>query len=165
MNTQMRGPNAGRGRPVLPVARALAEQTFRLADIPAVRRAAAAFGARAGMGRAKLSDFVQAVSEAAACAVAQGPCTARLRLWTTENRAFCEVRGDGMLLADGPRGARLGDAERASPLAAAAPVRPRVRGVRTAGRARVAVDDSRLTRPSLFWSGDCHRARPSLLVG
>jgi hypothetical protein len=64
------------------------------------------------MGMAKLSDFVQAVSEAAACAVAQGPCTARLRLWTTENRAFCEVRGDGMLLADGPRGARLGDAER-----------------------------------------------------
>ena len=112
MNTQMRGPNAGRGRPVLPVARALAEQTFRLADIPAVRRAAAAFGARTGMGIAKLSDFVQAVSEAAACTVAQGPCTARLRLWTTENRAFCEVRGDGMLLADGPRGARLGDAER-----------------------------------------------------
>lgn len=71
MNTQMRGPNAGRGRPVLPVARALAEQTFRFADIPAVRRAAAAFGARAGMGMAKLSDFVQAVSEAAACAVAQ----------------------------------------------------------------------------------------------
>ena len=112
MNTQMRGPNAGRGRPVLPVARALAEQTFRLADIPAVRRGAAAFGARAGMGVAKLSDFVQAVSEAAACAVAQGPCTARLRLWMTENRAFCEVRGDGMLLADGPRGARQSDGER-----------------------------------------------------
>jgi hypothetical protein len=112
MNTQMRGPNAGRGRPVLPVARALAERTFRHAEVPAVRRFAAAFGTRAGMGVAMLSDFVQAVSEAAACAVAQGPCTARLRLWTTENRAFCEVRGDGMLLADGPRGARLGDAER-----------------------------------------------------
>jgi hypothetical protein len=112
MNTRMRGPNAGSGRPVLPVARALAEQTFRLADIPAVRRAAAAFGGRAGMSMAKLSDFVQAVSEAAACAVAQGPCTARLRLWTTENRAFCEVCGDGTLQADGPQGARQGDAER-----------------------------------------------------
>jgi hypothetical protein len=111
MNTRMRGPNAGRGKPVLPVARALAEQTFRFADIPAVRRAAVAFGARAGMGMAKLSDFVQAVSEAAACAVAQGPCTARLRLWTTENRAFCEVCGDGMLMADGPRGAVQGEAE------------------------------------------------------
>jgi hypothetical protein len=64
------------------------------------------------MGMAKLSDFVQAVSEAAACGVAQGPCTARLRLWRTENRAFCEVHGDGMLLSDGPRGARQGDAER-----------------------------------------------------
>jgi hypothetical protein len=112
MNTRMRGPNAGRGQPVLPVARALAEQTFRHADIPAVRRVAAAFGTRAGMGVAKLSDFVQAVSEAAACAVAQGPCTARLRLWTTENRAFCEVSGDGMLMADGPRGAGQGDADR-----------------------------------------------------
>src|SRR5215469_2161507 len=112
MNTQMRGPNAGRGRPVIPVVRALAEQTFRYADIPAVRRVAAAFGARAGMSITKVADFVQAVSEAAACAVAQGPCTARLRLWTTENRAFCEVCGDGMLMADGPRGARQGDAER-----------------------------------------------------
>jgi Histidine kinase-like ATPase domain len=112
MNTRMRGPNAGRGKPVLPVARALAEQTFRHADVPAVRRLAAAFGTRAGMGMAKLSDFVQAVSEAAACAVAQGPCTARLRLWTTENRAFCEVSGDGMLMTDGLRSAGQGDADR-----------------------------------------------------
>ena len=106
MNTQMRG------QPVLPVARSLAEQTFRHGDVPAVRRVAAAFGARAGMGVAKLSDFVQAVSEAAGCAVAQGPCTARLRLWTAENRAFCEVSGDGTLLADGPQAARQSDAER-----------------------------------------------------
>jgi hypothetical protein len=112
MNTRMRGPNAGRGQPVLPVARALAEQTFRHADIPAVRRVARAFGTRAGMGMGKLTDFVQAVSEAAACAVAQGPCTARLRLWITENRAFCEVSGDGTLMSDGPHGARQGDAER-----------------------------------------------------
>lgn len=112
MNTRMRGPNSGGGRPVIPMVRAMVEQTFRHADIPAVRRAAAAFGARAGMGMARLSDFVQAVSEAAACAVAQGPCTARLRLWATENRAFCEVSGDGMLIADGPRGAIQGDAER-----------------------------------------------------
>ena len=103
-----------RGQPVLPVARSLAEQTFRHADVPAVRRAAAAFGTRAGMGVARLSDFVQAVSEAAACTVAQGPCTARLRLWTTtaENRAFCEVCGDGRLMADLPPGTRQGDAER-----------------------------------------------------
>lgn len=111
MNTRMRGPNAGRGQ-VLPVVRSLAEQTFRHADVPAIRRVAAAFGTRAGMTMSKLSDFVQAVSEAAACAVAQGPCTARLRLWTTDNRAFCEVCSDGTLMADGPAGARQGDAER-----------------------------------------------------
>ena len=112
MNTRMRGPNAGHGQPVIPMVRALVEQTFRHADVPAVRRVAAAFGARAGMSMAKLSDFVQAVSEAAACAVAQGPCTAKLRLWTMENRAFCEVCGDGTLLADGPKGPVQGEAER-----------------------------------------------------
>jgi hypothetical protein len=111
MNTRMRGPNTGRGQ-VLPVVRSLAEQTFRHADVPAVRRVAAAFGTRAGMTISKLADFVQAVSEAAACAVAQGPCTARLRLWTTDNRAFCEVCSDGTLMAAGPQGAWQGDAER-----------------------------------------------------
>ena len=37
-----------------------------------------------------------AVSEAAACTVAGGPCTARLRLWTTGPRVFCEARGDSL---------------------------------------------------------------------
>jgi len=106
----MRGPNAGE-HPLLPVARSLAEQTFRQQDIPAVRRVAAVFGSRAGMRAIQLADFVQAVSEAAACAFAQGPCVARLRLWTTGPRAFCEISADGMLLTDGPRVARQGDAE------------------------------------------------------
>lgn len=107
MNTRMRGQH----EPVLPVPGALAEQTFRHADIPGVRRAAAVFGSRAGMGAAQLTDFVQAVSEAAACAVAHGPCTARLRLWTAGSRVFCEVSGDGMLMVDRPYGV-AGDAER-----------------------------------------------------
>ena len=111
MNTRMRGSNASSGKPLLPAARSLTEQTFRHADVPAVRRVATAFGVRAGMGTDQMADFVLAVSEAAACAVAQGPCTARLRLWTTGQRAFCEVHGDGLLLRDGPRGARQGDAE------------------------------------------------------
>jgi len=110
MNTRMRGPS--RGHSVLPVARELTEQAFRHADIPAVRRVAAVFGTRAGMGTAQLSDFVQAVSEAAACTVAQGPCTARMRLWTMGSRVFCEMSGDGMLWADRLRGGRLGDEER-----------------------------------------------------
>ena len=58
------------------------ERTFRQGDIPSVRRFAVEFGARAGMRSVRLSDFVLAVSEAAACTVAGGPCTARLRLWT-----------------------------------------------------------------------------------
>ena len=111
MSTQIRGQSASSEQPLLPVPSSLAEQTFRQPDIPAVRRAAAVFGARAGMGHAQAADFVQAVSEAAACAVAQGPCTARLRLWIAGRLAFCEIRGDGMLLTDGPRGAWQGDAE------------------------------------------------------
>jgi len=71
-----------------------AERTFRQADIPSVRRLAAEFGAATGIGRAQLPDFVLAVSEAAACAVAGGPGTARLRLWATGPRVFCDVRGD-----------------------------------------------------------------------
>jgi hypothetical protein len=112
MSTRMRGPGASRGHPVLPVARELAEQTFRQSDIPALRRVATAFGTRAGMGPAQLADFVQAVSEAAACAVAHGPCTARMRLWTMGGRAFCEMRGDGMLQMDRPPGGRRAEEER-----------------------------------------------------
>jgi hypothetical protein len=112
MSTRMRGPNASRGHSVLPVARELVEQTFRQPDIPALRRAATAFGTRAGMGTARLTDFVLAVSEAAACAVAHGPCTARMRLWTTGSRAFCEMSGDGMLQLDGPPGGRRAEEER-----------------------------------------------------
>jgi hypothetical protein len=73
----------------------LAERAFRQGDVPAVRQFAQAFGARAGIGAAQLADLVLAVSEAAACATAVGPCTARLRLWVAGPRAFCEVRGDG----------------------------------------------------------------------
>jgi hypothetical protein len=109
----MRGSDAGSEHPLAPVARSLAERAFRQRDIPAVRRAAPAFAMRAGLRAAQLSDFVQAVSEAAACAVAQGPCTARLRLWMTGSRAFCEITADGMLQADRPRGGRrpAGEAE------------------------------------------------------
>ena len=104
MNTRMRGSDASSEHPLAPVARSLAEQAFRQRDIPAVRRAAATFAVHAGLEAARLSDFVQAVSEAAACAVAQGPCTARLRLWTMGSRAFCEITADGMLQAGGSRG-------------------------------------------------------------
>ena len=51
-------------------AQALVERTFRQGDIPSLRRCAVEFGVRAGMRSVRLSDFVLAVSEAAACTVA-----------------------------------------------------------------------------------------------
>jgi hypothetical protein len=89
---------AGNGRPPLSVQQWLAEQTFRRADVPAVRRFTRAFGARAGIKPRRLSDLVLAVSEAMACATTCGPGRARVRLWVAGTRAFCEVRGDGRLL-------------------------------------------------------------------
>jgi hypothetical protein len=88
----------------LEAAHSLAERTFRRADIPSVRHFAFEFGSRAGLRAARLSDFVLAVSEAAACATVGGPCTAWVRLWATDTHAFCEVRGDGMLLLRSARG-------------------------------------------------------------
>jgi len=84
-------------------AQALVERTFRRGDIPSLRCAAIEFGRRAGMRSPRLSDFVLAVSEAAACTVAGGSRTARLRLWTTGPRVFCEAHGDS-LSQHGPGG-------------------------------------------------------------
>jgi hypothetical protein len=104
MNTAKRGWRASDGR--LPPAgqRQLTSRNFRRGDIPAVRRLAEVFGARAGFGSARLADFVLAASEAAACATAWGPCTARVRLWVSGGRAFCEVRGDAQALCRVTRG-------------------------------------------------------------
>jgi hypothetical protein len=81
----------------------LAERSFRRRDIPAVRQFARALGARAGMKPGRLSDFVLAASEATASATVCGPCTARVRLWVTGNRAYCEVRSDGALASSPAR--------------------------------------------------------------
>ena len=59
---------------------------------------------RIGLASARRTDFVLAVSEAAACATVGGPCTAWVRLWATDTRVFCEVRGDGTLLLRSVRG-------------------------------------------------------------
>ncbi len=96
MNTRMRGWRASEGQLPLGAVHSMVGQAFRRADIPVVRRMAADFAARTGMGTARLADFTLAVSEAAACAVADGPHTAQLRLWTSGPRVLCEVRGNGM---------------------------------------------------------------------
>jgi hypothetical protein len=110
MSARMDGWHPGSGLLPLPGTPS-AEQTFRQSDLPAIRRFAAAFGARAGIEAGRHADFVLAVSEAAACALVYGPCTARLRLWTAGTRALGEIYADGMLLRDGPRGVRHDTAE------------------------------------------------------
>jgi hypothetical protein len=111
MSTRMRGWQASGALLPLSAPHRLAERAFRRGDVPAVRRFTRAFGVRAGIGSARLADFVLAVSEAAACATAAAPCTARVRLWVTGTRAFCEVRGDGLLLRRAARVTRLGEEE------------------------------------------------------
>jgi hypothetical protein len=97
MNTRML-PTDGR----LSAPHGHAERAFRQGDVPAVRLFTRTFGVRTGIEPGRLTDFVLAVSEAMACATACGPCTARVRLWAAGNRAFCEVRGDGILLRTSP---------------------------------------------------------------
>jgi len=95
-NIRMRNWQVSDGQLALGTAHSLTERTFRRGDLPSVRRFAQEFGAQAGLGAARLSDFVLAVSEASACAVTEGPCTARLRLWASGARVFCETCGDGL---------------------------------------------------------------------
>jgi hypothetical protein len=96
MNTRMRDWRATERQQPMAGVHSLSERTFRQADIPSVRRFAVEFGARAGLRSARLSDFVLAVSEAAACTVAGGPCTARLRLWAAGPQVFWEARGHSL---------------------------------------------------------------------
>ncbi len=107
MDTRLAGNwKASEGRLPPDGPRSPAEHTFRQGDVPAVRRFSRAFGARTGMAAVRVGDFVLAVSEAAACATAWGPCTARVRLWRAGRRAFCEVRGDGIMVRRAPGGTR-----------------------------------------------------------
>ena len=110
MSARMGGRRPGSGHLPPPGTR-LAERTFRQSDLPEIRRFAAAFSARAGIEAGRHADFVLAVSEAAACALAYGPCSARLRLWTAGTRALGEIHADEMLLRQGPRGVRQDGAE------------------------------------------------------
>lgn len=104
MGTRARSWQASDGRLPLSAPHRLAERAFRQGDIPDVRRFTQAFGTRTGLASARCTYFVLAVSEAAACATVGGPCTAWVRLWATDTRVFCEVRGDGTLLLRSARG-------------------------------------------------------------
>ena len=110
MSARMDGWHPGNGQLPLPDT-PLAERTFLQSDLPAIRRFAAAFGAGAGIKAGRRADFVLAVSEAAACALAYGPCAARLRLWTVGTRALGEIYADETLPRLGPPGIRQDGAE------------------------------------------------------
>src|SRR5215472_13624849 len=110
MSGRTDGWRPGSGRLPLP-SMGLAEQTFRQSDLPAIRRFVAEFGARAGVEAGRHADFVLAVSEAAACALAYGPCSTRLRLRTVGTRALGEIYANQMLLRQGPRGVRQDGAD------------------------------------------------------
>jgi hypothetical protein len=110
MSTRTNGWRLGSGWLPLPDT-SLAEQTFGQSDLPAIRRFAAEFGARAGVAAGRDADFVLAVSEAAACALAYGSCSARLRLQAVGMRALGEIYADEMPLRQGPRGVRQDGAE------------------------------------------------------
>jgi hypothetical protein len=97
MKTTLQGSQMSDERRPRGTTRWLAEQSFRHGDIPAARQFTRAFGARAHLDPGRLTDFVLAVSEATASATARGPGRARVRLWLTGTRAFCEVRGDGLI--------------------------------------------------------------------
>lgn len=110
MNTWIRPSRDSDAQQPLGNARSPSERSFRQADVPSIRRFAAEFADRAGIGAAQLADWVLAVNEAAACAIAAGSCTARLRLWKAGARAFCAVSGDSPP-HHGPGGGRQGDVE------------------------------------------------------
>jgi|SRR5450756_240961 len=110
MNTWMRPWRASDSQLPQESTHSASFRTFRRIDIPSVRRFAVEFGARAGIGTARLADFVLAVNEAAACAVGSGTSTAKLRLWMRGQRAFCTVSGDSAP-HQGPGGGQQGDVE------------------------------------------------------
>ena len=110
MSARMDGWHPGNGQLPLP-GTPLAERTFLQSDLPAIRRFAAEFGARAGVEAGRHADFVLAVSEAAACALAYGPCSARLRLWTVGKHVLGEIYADETLPRQGPPGIRQDGAE------------------------------------------------------
>lgn len=111
VSARIRGAGPAPDEDLLSAEFSLARLTFKRADLPVVRRFATAFATGAGVTGTRRADFVLAVSEAAACAVSHGPCTARMRLWTTGARVLGEIHGDGMLLGHGPRAVEQGDAE------------------------------------------------------
>ncbi len=99
------------------------EQAFDAGSLYALRAAAGAHAARAGLPQARVHDLVVAVHELAANSVRHGAGQGRLRIWADGSALYCQVT-DGQVTADGA--ARAADG----------PGSPAGRGGRLADRAR-----------------------------
>lgn len=95
-------PGGGKRSAGLPGAgeRPALDQVFDRDSLHAVRAAAAAHGARAGLTQDRVGDLVLAVHELAANAVRHGGGRGRLRIWTADGALRCEVTDAGAPQAD-----------------------------------------------------------------
>lgn len=83
------------GRGGMPAGRAVLEQDFDSGSLYALRSAAGAHAAAAGVPPDQIYDVVAAVHELAANAIRHGAGCGRLRLWTASGALLCEVSDDG----------------------------------------------------------------------
>ena len=74
-----------------------AEMTFTLAELGAVRRAAALIAHNAELEAQRRDDFVLAVSELATNSICHGGGEGRMRVWRDDQRLSCEVLDRGYL--------------------------------------------------------------------
>lgn len=83
---------------------AIAELTFRKADLPGVREFAAARARGHGADEDTIRDLLIAVNEIATNAVTHGAPPARLRMWAGDGHLYVSVHDEGHWHVDGPPG-------------------------------------------------------------
>ena len=85
------------------------DQRFDANSLSALRTAAQACAAQAGMPAERATDVVIALHELAANAVRHGAGSGRLRIWDQVGALYCRVDDDGAAGADGVAGQNLAD--------------------------------------------------------
>ncbi|BFU45458.1 ATP-binding protein [Krasilnikovia sp. MM14-A1004] len=88
-------PVPGTSRETAPTRLVLLDEPFERKDLTALRQAVAAHGDRTGLPPERVADLVLIASELASNAVRHGGGHGRLRLWTTDTTASCQVTDDG----------------------------------------------------------------------
>ncbi|GAA3695685.1 hypothetical protein GCM10022224_071670 [Nonomuraea antimicrobica] len=103
----MLGPPPGAAMLGPPPGAAVRQLTFRLPDLPEVRRFAEDEARAVDMPDEAVADFVIAVNEVATNAVTHGAADARLRSWVADGDLVIEVH-DGGTWQPGPRPGAVG---------------------------------------------------------